>query len=100
MQVTPRKTISGLPSTLKDGLLHQSQTVSDAEKRIGSVVKRMEKLEKRVEHLEWDNHLLRIQADGESWKFWKCNNELREWQNWYNNRFEDDLDTWFFYSFF
>ena len=44
--------------TLQEGLLHQSQIVSDAEKRIGSVVKQMEKLQKRVEQLEWDNHRL------------------------------------------
>ena len=84
---------------LKEGLLQQTQILSDEEKRMGSVVKRMEKLEQKVRNLEWDNHLLRIQAGGESWKFWKCNNELREWQNWYNNRFEDDLDAWFFNSF-
>ena len=41
--------------TLKDGLLQQSQIISDAEKRIGSIVKRMEKLEKRVKDMEWDN---------------------------------------------
>ena len=85
--------------TLKDGLLQQSQLISDSEKRIGSVVKRMEKLEKRVQQLEWDNHLLTVKVDGESWKFWKCNNELRAWGNWYNNSFEDDLDSWFFSSF-
>jgi hypothetical protein len=85
--------------SLKDGLLQQSQIISDAEKRIGSVVKRMEKLERRVQELEWDNHLLREESRGESWKFWKCNNELRAWENWYNNSFEQGLDSWVFSSF-
>ena len=85
--------------SLKDGLFQQPQIISDAEKRIGGVVKRMEKLEKRVQQLEWDNHLLTVKIDTDSWKFWKCNNELRAWENWYNNSFEQDLDSWFFSSF-
>jgi hypothetical protein len=70
---------------LKDSLLQQSQTISNAEKSIGSVVKRMENLEKRVHQLEWDN--------------WKSNSELQQWKNWYNNSFDEDLDRWFFSSF-
>ena len=77
---------------LKEGLLHQSQIVSDAEKRIGSVVKQMEKLQKRIEQLEWDNHQLTEQN-------WKCDNELQQWKDWYNNSFDGDLDSWFFDSF-
>ena len=76
--------------SLKDSFLQQSQIISDAEKRIGSVVKRMEKLEQRVRDLEWDN--------------WKSRSELLQWNNWYDvnfgtNSLEDDLDSWFFNSF-
>ena len=51
----------------------------------------MEKLQKRVEQLEWDNHLLTVKVDTHQRKFWKCNNELRAWENWYNNCFEEDV---------
>jgi hypothetical protein len=85
--------------TLKEGLLHQSQIISDAEKSIGSVVKRMEKLEKKVQQLEWDNHQLTEQNVTDSWKIWKCDNELQQWKDWYNNSFDGDLDRWFFSSF-
>ena len=86
--------------TLKDGLLHQSQIISDAEKRIGSVVKQMEKLQKRVEQLEWDNHQLREETSS---SFKKVCKVVTAWEkyysDWYNNCFEEDLDSWFFSSF-
>ena len=89
-QPPPASALEREVETLKEGLLHQSQIISDAEKRIGSVVKRMEKLEQRVRDLEWDN--------------WKSRSELLQWDNWYDvnfgtNSLEDDLDSWFFNSF-
>ena len=46
-------------------------------KRIGSVVKRMEKLEQRVRDLEWDN--------------WKSRSELLQWDNWYDVNFGTNI---------
>jgi hypothetical protein len=46
---------------LQSQLLEQSQTVSNAEKRMPGVEKQLAKLQKRAEQLEWDNHRLRKQ---------------------------------------